>query len=113
MHGVSNLKACGMLRKESHPWEEMPLCYRYGSWVKKEQFEKHATNQKTGAAVIAIRTRPATRAFRLIGGAKAANVAMLFAKFWPTAPGESWEEATETTIGGAGGAAVAAVATST
>jgi tRNA(His) 5'-end guanylyltransferase len=111
MHGVSNNKACGMLRNEGHPWSEMPLCYRYGSWVKKEQFEKHATNQKTGAAVIAIRTRTATRAFRLVGGATTANVAMLFAKFWPTAPGESWEEAREPEGGGdAGGAAAAAAA---
>jgi len=103
MHGVSNTKACAMLRAEGHPWSEMPLCYRYGSWIKKETYEKHAVNKKTGAAVIATRTRPATRAFRLEGGATDANVAMLFAKFW--GPAEATPDPAAAVAGGGGGGA--------
>ena len=44
-------------------WEETPPFLRYGTFVKKEEYDKPAFNPKTQQAVLARRTRVVPRSF--------------------------------------------------
>uniref|UniRef100_A0A7S0LKQ3 tRNAHis guanylyltransferase catalytic domain-containing protein n=1 Tax=Coccolithus braarudii TaxID=221442 RepID=A0A7S0LKQ3_9EUKA len=62
-------------------WEDEPAFFRFGCFVKKEQYEKPAFNPKTQQEVMARRTRTVSRAFEF---QPENNVDFLLLRFWPT-----------------------------
>ena len=64
LHGVDARTCVRMLReRKGVRWEETPPFFRYGTFVKKEAYEKPAFNPKTKQAVVARRTRLDSRSF--------------------------------------------------
>ena len=54
-----------LLEEKEVDWHEQPLFFRYGSYVKKEEYSKPAVNPITQQQVFARRTRSVERAFEL------------------------------------------------
>ena len=69
-------------------WEETPPFFRFGTYVKKEEYLKAAVNPKTQEQVLARRTRCAARSFAL---EEEAAKSFLLARYWP-APDEAGGE---------------------
>ena len=61
-------------------WEDEPPFFRFGTYVKKEEYTKAAYNPRTQEAVSARRTRSSARSFALDEEAAAD---WLLARFWP------------------------------
>ena len=81
LHGVSGPNMLRMLRTEKGvEWDLEPDFFRFGVYIKKEQYEKAAVNLKTQKEVIAIRTRTVPRSFEF-NPENAAD--FLLARFWP------------------------------
>ena len=65
-------------------WDETPPFFRYGTFVKKEQYDKEGFDPKAQKAVVATRTRAVARSFEF----DADDAAFLLARFWaPEAAG--------------------------
>jgi tRNA(His) 5'-end guanylyltransferase len=81
LHGVDAATVLRMLREEKQvEWEKEPAFFRYGAYVKKEQYDKPAFNPKTQQEGVTKRTRAAARSFEL--DPEEAR-AFLLARFWP------------------------------
>jgi tRNA(His) guanylyltransferase len=81
LHGVDSRRMLAMLAEQRGvDWEQTPPFFRYGTYVKKEEYSKPALNPKTGEAVVARRTRASARSFEL-DDASAAG--FLLEKTWP------------------------------
>jgi len=81
LQGVSAEAMVAMLRTEKGiDWEQEPAFFKYGCYVKKEQYEKPAFNPKTQKEVVATRTRADARSFELQLDTAAS---FLLARFWP------------------------------
>jgi tRNA(His) guanylyltransferase len=99
LHGVDAATCIRMLsERKGIRWDATPPFFRFGTFVKKEQFWKDAINPRTQQPVRARRTRCAVRSFAF-DEATAAN--WLVTRFWPPAEGEADDD-------GAGGATAAA-----
>lgn len=81
LHGVDANTCLQMLReRKGVEWEDTPAFFRYGTYVKKEEYWKQAVNPRTQQEVRARRTRVAPRSFALD---EAEARAFLLAKVWP------------------------------
>ena len=81
LHGVDARGMVRLLREEKGvEWSAQPAFFRYGSYVKKEEFTKQAFNPKTQQQVLARRTRAVERAFELPDDAEACG--FLLSRFW-------------------------------
>lgn len=87
-----------MLQEEKQvDWGAQPAFFRFGSYVKKEEYTKPAVNPITQQQVFARRTRSVERAFELPNDAQACS--FLLSRFWePGHPGA----ATDSAAGAAG-----------
>mmetsp|Transcript_10074 Transcript_10074/g.30898 ORF Transcript_10074/g.30898 Transcript_10074/m.30898 type:complete len:285 (-) Transcript_10074:966-1820(-) len=81
LHAVEAQHVLRMLREEKGiEWEDEPAFFRFGTYVKKEQYLKEAFNPLKQVAVTATRTRPAARSFEF---KPAQAAAYLLTRFWP------------------------------
>lgn len=81
LHGIDARTMLRMLLEEKGvDWLEQPAFFRYGSYVKKEEFTKQAFNPKTQQQVLARRTRAVERAFELSDDVEACD--FLLSRFW-------------------------------
>jgi len=81
LHGVSANSVLRMLHEEKGmAWEEEPQFFRFGCFIKKEQYQKPAYNPMTQQEVVATRTRSASRSFEFRPEEASA---FLLARFWP------------------------------
>ncbi|KAL1503703.1 hypothetical protein AB1Y20_012176 [Prymnesium parvum] len=59
-------------------WNDCPAFFKWGTYIKKEEFNKPAINQKTQQQVVARRTRVSARSFEF----KKESACFLLEKFW-------------------------------
>ena len=85
LHGVDSRSMLRLLADEKGVrWEETPPFFRYGTFVKKEQYDKEGFDPKAQKAVVATRTRAVARSFEF----DADDAGFLLARFWaPEAAG--------------------------
>ena len=93
LHGVDAMTCIRMLEeRKGVRWEETPPFFRFGTYVKKEEYWKPAFNRKLQQQVLARRTRAAPRSFAL---EEAAADEWLLARFWPPRPREEGRDTNE------------------
>lgn len=81
LQGVDANTCLRMLSAKGVEWSETPSFFRYGTYVKKEEWSKPAFNPKTQQPVVARRTRAAARSFELPPADEPA--AFLLTRLWP------------------------------
>jgi len=70
-----------MKKEKNVDWEDQPPAFKYGSFVKKEIYEKEGEDYKTKEKRTFTRTKVVTKSFKL-GGHNEKNVDMIFSKYW-------------------------------
>ena len=84
LQGVDAATCIRMLEeRKGIRWEETPPFFRYGTFVKKEEYDKPGYNPRSQEQVVARRTRCAARSFAF---EEAAASAYLLERFWPASP---------------------------
>eukprot|EP00697_Spironema_sp_BW2_P014771 gnl/Spiro4/5331_TR2705_c0_g1_i1.p1 gnl/Spiro4/5331_TR2705_c0_g1~~gnl/Spiro4/5331_TR2705_c0_g1_i1.p1 ORF type:complete len:642 (+),score=156.05 gnl/Spiro4/5331_TR2705_c0_g1_i1:760-2685(+) len=64
----------------------MPIEFRFGSFSKKEMFDKESLDPRSGQTITAKRTRIISRGYRLSAAHTDYGVKLLFSKYWPPPP---------------------------
>jgi len=81
LHKLDAQAALRLLKEEKGvDWAREPAFFRFGTYVKKEQFTKEAFNPITRAKVTAVRTRCAARSFEF---QPSEALGFLLTRFWP------------------------------
>jgi len=70
-----------MKKEKNVDWEEQVPAFKYGSFVKKELYEKEGEDYKTKEKRTFTRTKVVTKSFKL-DGHNEKNLNMLFSKYW-------------------------------
>jgi len=70
-----------LLNDKGIDWATFPLAYKFGTFVKKEKFEKEVTDPKTGELIKVMRSRVVTRALEMKGFRHYYKY-LLFGKHW-------------------------------
>jgi len=82
---LMNLGTTAMLKKmkseKNVDWEDCPNEFKYGTFVKKEMYEKEAEDYHTKETISVKRTRLLRKSFKL-DGHNDANIDLLFRKYW-------------------------------
>ena len=82
MQGMTSQEVYQRLRTEKGvEWDAYPGGFKFGTFVKKEQFSKEAVDVKTDSVVTVMRTKVEARSFAL-AGFQGSHVPLLFAKYW-------------------------------
>lgn len=83
LHGLTSNQAMEKLEKEKGlRWEDQPSWFRFGSFVKREQYDLEAVNPKTQETTVAKRTRVVPKSFELSVFSEA-NIQLMTSKYWP------------------------------
>ncbi|EFC39327.1 predicted protein [Naegleria gruberi] len=66
MHGLKARQVVEKLKEDKNvDWNDYPMGYRYGTFIKKSKYEKNVKNPKTGEELVCMRTKSEAFSFKL------------------------------------------------